>query len=64
MIYSIIALVIMIIIRILFGYLATVYDVLKTWVTAFTWITVALAVVAAVFIVIEIINAIKKNRGE
>lgn len=64
MIASIVAFVCVLIVRILFGYLSTKYEVLKDWIPWFTWITVALAVVAAVFIVIEVVNAIKKKRNK
>ena len=64
MIASIISFVLMLIVRILFGYLATVYDYLKSWLPWFTGLTVALGVVAVVFIVIKIIKAIKSGNAK
>ncbi len=62
MITSIIAFVCVLIVRILFGYLATKFSVLETWVTVFTWLTIAVAAVAAVFIVLEIAMKIRNSK--
>ena len=60
MIASIIIFVVMLIVRILFGYLATIYDFLKSWLPWFTGLTIALGFVAVIFIVIKIVKAAKK----
>ncbi len=57
---AIIALVVMVIVRILFGYLATMYDFLVKFVPWITGLTVAVAVVAAILIVIRIVKEVRK----
>ena len=62
MIYSLIAFAIMAVLWLLFGYLGTVYEVLETAGKGFLWLTIALAVVAAVFIALEVVIRIRDSK--
>ena len=62
MIYSIVALCISIVLWVLFGYLAPVYEALETAAAVFMWLTIAVAAVAVVFIVLEIAMKIRNSK--
>lgn len=58
MLESILALIFTVVLRILTGYLATVYPILQEWLIWFSVLAIVTAVLAAVFIIVRLIGLI------
>lgn len=58
MLELILALIFTVVLRVLTGYLATVYEVLQEWLIWFSVLAIAVAALAAVFIIVRIFGLI------
>lgn len=61
MVASFVIFAVALILRILFGYLATVYDYMTEWVPWFSYLTIAVAVIVVVFVIITAIKSLRKK---